>query len=366
MNVIIAGPIDAKGRYAGGIANIIQTLKEYYTDFEKKGITVSWFDTYRIKRNKNGNGRFNFENVLNTLILIKDLKCSTRNAKAESVYFNTSRGNALLKDLIVLSLCHLEAKVILHIHYAELKNLLPENVILKRLAINLLRTVPDKIVFLSKATCEEITALGIDKNKTTCIYNFQDSTYSFDDISKKIDAVETNESLRILFMGSLDERKGIVDLLKSLENIKIPYELNICGLSANDEIEKRMDIVISNLTGEIHKCGYVTGEEKKNIYYYSDILVLPSYGEGFPLVLLEAAASGCAIISTNVGAIPEVFGEKNGFIIEPGDICGLTSSLIALSQKEKLKDIMINNYELSKSYTVEAFITNICNTIIST
>ena len=60
-------------------------------------------------------------------------------------------------------------------------------------------------------------------------------------------------------------------------------------------------------------------------------MVLPSYYEGLPMAVLEGMAAGKAIISTTVGAIPEVIGEENGILLEPGDVEGLAEAMLACS-----------------------------------
>jgi glycosyltransferase involved in cell wall biosynthesis len=62
-------------------------------------------------------------------------------------------------------------------------------------------------------------------------------------------------------------------------------------------------------------------DEKKiqHILRDSDVLVCPSWSEGMPTVILEAMASGCAIIASDVGAISEQVNSENGILIEPGN-----------------------------------------------
>ncbi|WP_258176616.1 glycosyltransferase family 4 protein [Marinilabilia salmonicolor] len=72
-------------------------------------------------------------------------------------------------------------------------------------------------------------------------------------------------------------------------------------------------------------------DEKKiqQILRNADVLVCPSWSEGMPTVILEAMASGCAIIASDVGAVSEQVDSNNGILIEPGN-------------KNQLKNAMIN------------------------
>ena len=56
-----------------------------------------------------------------------------------------------------------------------------------------------------------------------------------------------------------------------------------------------------------------------------DVFVLPSLKEGFPWIILEAAAAGIPIVATKVGAIPEILPEE--FLVEPGDADGLAKKI---------------------------------------
>ena len=71
----------------------------------------------------------------------------------------------------------------------------------------------------------------------------------------------------------------------------------------------------------------------------ADIFILPSYREGLPNALLEAMASGCAVIASSVGAIPDVIEDgKNGILITQGDKLQLASSIIKLGSSKQLRE----------------------------
>ena len=148
-------------------------------------------------------------------------------------------------------------------------------------------------------------------------------------------------------LGRLGERKGTYDLVAAAEAAlgKNP-ELRFC-LAGDGEVERARAIVKEKgLEGNIDVVGWVNGEEKLRRLHEAATLVLPSYHEGLPMAILEAMAAGKAIISTNVGAIPEVVGDGNGILVEPGDVPALTQALLRCSADgEALARMSANNRE---------------------
>jgi len=59
------------------------------------------------------------------------------------------------------------------------------------------------------------------------------------------------------------------------------------------------------------------------------LLVVPSRAESLPYIVLEAAAAGVPIITTNVGGIPEIFGAQSSRLIPPGDAAALARAISA-------------------------------------
>ena len=91
-------------------------------------------------------------------------------------------------------------------------------------------------------------------------------------------------------------------------------------------------------------------EEKLQLLKKVSTVVLPFYNEGLPMSILEGMASGKAIISTSVGAIPEVVGKENGILIEAGDRQALADALIRYCKDTELvKQMSANNVEKIRS-----------------
>jgi len=116
------------------------------------------------------------------------------------------------------------------------------------------------------------------------------------------------DKLKLLFVGRLEKRKGLLFLINSLaiykKIFKEEFILNIVGKGDN---KKHKDVVKKlNLEEEITFQGYLSDEELNNYYRNSDIFIIHSQMEGFGLTILEAIQFGIPIIGTNRGAIPEI------------------------------------------------------------
>jgi glycosyltransferase involved in cell wall biosynthesis len=140
----------------------------------------------------------------------------------------------------------------------------------------------------------------------------------------------------------MDREKGVFDLLEAVKQARsrTALMLQIAGPERQPNIEKMVRERIRDLEIEdiVTINGPVRGSRKLALFQSSTVLVLPSYFENLPLVLLEAAAAGLAIITTPVGATPEFF--QNGIsavFVDPKDPAGLANALIELVQRKDVR-----------------------------
>lgn len=123
----------------------------------------------------------------------------------------------------------------------------------------------------------------------------------------------------------------IIDAMKDITE----YELVICGTGPYKE-QLEQQISKQKLGDKVHLLGYVSEERLKYEYETSAIFVLPSSAESFGIVLLEAMASGCAIITTNATGCPEVVGDT-ALLIRPKSPEDVRNALIKLINNDELR-----------------------------
>ncbi|MDD5012051.1 MAG: glycosyltransferase family 4 protein [Candidatus Nanoarchaeia archaeon] len=140
---------------------------------------------------------------------------------------------------------------------------------------------------------------------------------------KKIDKKLARKRLKlnlnkkyVLYIGRIKTTKGIKELLDAAEGLK-GIEFLLVGGGVEEEILKYENYVKEKNISNVKFLGSVYGKEKLDYLSASDCLILPSYTEGAPVVLMEAMAKNLPVIATNVGGIPIMIKDKEGIIIKP-------------------------------------------------
>jgi glycosyltransferase involved in cell wall biosynthesis len=162
---------------------------------------------------------------------------------------------------------------------------------------------------------------------------------------KRINSITINESLKekykdktiLSYMGRLIDGKGVKDLILALENLKDKnFVLFIIGDGSQKSSLKKLAIK-KELSDKIIFLGHKNHNEAMGILKTSDIVINPSYTEGLPTSVIEAALCKKAIIATNVGGTPEIItGDGDGYLIEPKNIEQLRNKLEKLIDNKRL------------------------------
>jgi len=218
---------------------------------------------------------------------------------------------------------------ILRVHGSDINVLLEVNSLTKRI-ITVLNAAAI-ILSPSEKLKEKMVNIGVDRRKIHVIYSGVDKKlFKKLDKSYCIEHLKLNKNAkRILFIGNLKVEKGVYDLLFaiSLMAVQKKTEIELLYIGDGPERQKLLNSIYrQGLTKFVRLMGPVAHSDLPCWINSSDVVVLPSYSEGVPNVILEAMACGTNVVTTNVGGIPEVVtcSEK---LIDPGDIKSLANNL---------------------------------------
>ena len=366
--LVIGQDTSSTKRYMGGIYHVIKPLKDYKQKFLANGVDISFFNTERIARKHNSMNRFKIENFRNALKIFKECSDEIENKHYDAILYASSVSFALLKDLLIaqrLKQKH-KIKIIFQIHSANINMILPKKFFLDKIILRQLIKTCDKCIFLSERLMQKFTEIGYAKGKSYLLYNYHNLALSDEMVKTKTSQNNNSKKIKLMFIGSFSRAKGLLDLFKALDTIdESLYSLDLCGGYNNDDHELKLLLgqYCSQHKQSVVNHGYVSGEMKNRIFMNADVCVLPSYGEGLPVVLLEAMAAGCAVITSDVGAITEIIKDGiNGIVISAGDITALQAAVLSLiNDRNLLKTMQKANYAEADKYNIENYIDQLSN-----
>ncbi|WP_209425027.1 glycosyltransferase family 4 protein [Pararhodobacter sp. SW119] len=144
------------------------------------------------------------------------------------------------------------------------------------------------------------------------------------------DAPRARFDQRVLFIGRLAAVKGVPLLLEAFARVAAVYpnaRLTLVGDGPERAMLESLAMTLG-LTETVHFAGYRSQEEVKALLNEADMLVLPSFAEGLPVVLMEALASRIPVIATQVAGVSELVRDgETGLLVPPGDVNGLVEAL---------------------------------------
>jgi glycosyltransferase involved in cell wall biosynthesis len=147
-------------------------------------------------------------------------------------------------------------------------------------------------------------------------------------------------NVRVLFLGSWLERKGVYELVMAWRQIaaEVPHiELTVAGIRDADVARANLE----GLTG-VHVIETLSRSDLPRLLASHDVFVLPSWFEGMPLSLLEAAAAGLpCVVSAVCGNLdffrPEDPQRDGGILVPAGDVAALRDGLMMLINDRQLR-----------------------------
>jgi len=256
------------------------------------------------------------------------------NRKIDSILFFV--GGALLLPSVILSKL-LRKRVLLMAMGLGSKtiNLQSKSMILSlilRAAEKLNFILADKIIVESASVANDLKPFNIDENKIV------PEGARFVDLSsfKPVKEIEERKNT-IGFIGRLDRAKGILEFLNALPMLIGRYpDLNVLIVGDGPLRESVEKFILENnfSSDKVKLLGFVPHESIPSILNELKILILPSYSEGLPTIIIEAMACGTPVITYPVGGIPDIVKNgKTGFFLED-----ISSKSIFLKTSELLAD----------------------------
>ena len=156
----------------------------------------------------------------------------------------------------------------------------------------------------------------------------------------------------ILYLGLLKKTKGTYDLVDAIKKIddKLPKEVKVyfCGSDETGDIKQYVEK--SRLQDRIILPGWISKEQRLELFANAQMCVLPSYFEALSMTAIESMCYGIPMVTTNISTMPELLGNDIE-LVEPGDIEGLATMILKLNNDVELRKC-ISSIEYSRAKNI--------------
>jgi glycosyltransferase involved in cell wall biosynthesis len=281
------------------------------------------------------------------------------NGELAGVHVNMAERLSLIRKGILIAACRaLGISVILHLHAAQLHHFYKQLPKTFQAITRWVFSLPTCVIVLGETSKRFVIAeLGVAAERVEIVINGVPEPREH----RRIKSPNTLQ--QIFFLGNLSERKGLTDLLEALA---LPgfdrKKLRVVLAGGGDVSGYQTKAKSLGLSEFVHFEGWTEQKRAAQIMMESDVLVLPSYDEGLPLVILEALACGVAVVCSPVGEIPSVLTHGlNACFVEPGDVSNLALTLQrVLKDAELMEELGRNGRELyERSFSMQRFFASI-------
>ncbi|MFP3796785.1 MULTISPECIES: glycosyltransferase family 4 protein [Paraburkholderia] len=307
----------------GGVASVLNELRAERVVFEENAIRIEFFETRGFKSTKDrllflalDMPRF-FMRVLNGV---------------DVIHFHVSARGSALRNLLLYRLTRmLGRKVIFHWHSNNLPDCIEQaSGFVKSGLRDFIKASNDaigvstamaadirrfrsgasvRVIGNSARTAERIASLGVAKAMSA-----------------------RNLPSYVAFSGSFTEEKGLPELFAAIAILKQKRQQINVKLAGTGETDQWVELVRKlDIEDRISFVGWLSGNELMNFYRDASALCLPSHGESFGIVTLEAMLCGLAVIGTKTGGFFDLVKEsETGFLVDAGNIEQLAGALEAV------------------------------------
>jgi glycosyltransferase involved in cell wall biosynthesis len=154
---------------------------------------------------------------------------------------------------------------------------------------------------------------------------------------------QSADRLTFGFAARIEKLKGPMVMIEAL-GLAAQQNPNICVNIAGDGSQRQKIAALAkalNVAGQYRYHGVYTHPEERSAFMSSvDVFVMPSFTEGTPNCIVEAMAHGKPIIASEVGGVPDMFGDDAGMLVPPGDARALADAMLRLSADRALLQVM--------------------------
>ena len=201
----------------------------------------------------------------------------------------------------------------------------------------------DKIIAISEQTKNDIIHFyGIDPKKIEIIYQTCHQAFKKEASKSLKNSIKEKYKLPkkfLLYVGSINERKNLLTLLKALRELP-EHQLVVVGRGSSYKLKCDRFIYSHQLHSQVHFLNVTETKDLAAIYQMANIMIYPSFFEGFGIPIIEALYSKTPVITSKGSCFAEA-GGSDSIYIDPNDEIQIKKAILNIDRNNNLREKMI-------------------------
>lgn len=325
----------------GGISKWTNNIYDYYKTLDSPEVELVPCYNPNIQSTLSDEGFIGRvrKGISNYLPLIKKVRKILKSEHIDVVHICTSASIGLIKDIAIISIAKkYHVKAIVHFHFGRIPIIFKRNNWEQRL-IRKVVSLSDRVVVMDGSSYSVLLEQGY---KNVCNIPNPLSV----DTEKSIESLGSIARVpnKVVFVGQMLQTKGIYELAEAcaaITNVEVHY----IGPMPDAAVADKLRTIIEQPKLCIH--GPMPFHDVIKEMMSASVFVLPTYSEGFPNVIIESMACCCPIVTTPVGAIPEMLDIKGmhkcGLCVPVKDVEKLREAISYMLENGHEASLMGNN-----------------------
>lgn len=318
IKVLLCSPY---GRMVGGISRWTGHILNYY---KRNETNIELQQYYPDKGGAYQTTRFVvrlYIGIISYIPFLHGLRKKLKTKQFNVVHFASSASISLIRDIISLKIANKRGvNTVIHFHFGRIPELYTKRNWEQKLIDKAIR-LAGKAIVIDQSSFNTLIKQG-HKNVELLPNPITPQVFEIIESNSQI----ARKDRKIVFAGHVVETKGIFELIEACGAIT-DIKLKIVGYVSDNVNNKLLSLAGKDSEEWLEISGELSFEDTIKEMLSAGVFVLPTYTEGFPNVIIESMACACPIVTTNVGAIPEMLDIKNGYnhgiCVEPKDVNAL-------------------------------------------
>ena len=254
--------------------------------------------------------------------IIKEIREKVKIERPGIVHIASSASLSLFKDLLCVKMLRkMKVPSIIHFHFGRIPEVIAKNgwewKMIKKVA-----KIATRIIVIDRSSYDALMSHGI----VNIDYLPNPLSPVTESLANQYASLSRQDNM-VLFVGHIVKTKGIFELIEACGELP-DVKLKVLGMGNATVVEELQSLASRYREDDwVEFTGNLPAEDVISEMCQCAVFALPTYTEGFPNVILESMTCACPIVTTCVGAIPEMLdihnGENYGICVAPQDVRGL-------------------------------------------